>query len=109
MIRLFLWQLYRDCKIPNEGVSLTETDKLLTEYCETDNVHNPFELIYFWQFLHSLIGVAYRLYVDDCVNCIHEGILKTAFNRFLENNIFPNIGNHTGVYCLLKLKTVIIL
>ncbi|GLV42379.1 uncharacterized protein CBL_03116 [Carabus blaptoides fortunei] len=113
MIRLFLWQLYRDCKIPDEGVSLTETDNLLTEHCETEieKLHCPFELIYFWQFLHSLISVAYRLYIDDCVNFVHEGILKTAFNRFLEKNIFPNIGKHTGSVLfdyrdLLPLKNV---
>lgn len=98
MIRLFLWQLYRDCFIPEKGLSLTQTDLILAENPDggTETNHSPFEKIYFWQFLHSLISIAWKFYGDES-NCDGtESILRKVFTRFLEEDIFPNARHFRG-------------
>lgn len=53
MVRLFLWQLWRDLGIVDEITSIYEIDLMLNEnpHSGYETIHCPFEKIYFWQFL----------------------------------------------------------
>lgn len=96
-MRIFFWQLYRDCKIPEKGISLIEIDLMFTEKStfNCDAVHNPFEILYFSQYLESLLHVALALYGDVFVYG-NDGILKQSFEYLMENDILPNAGHFSG-------------
>lgn len=53
MVRMYLWQLWRDIGIVDETTSIYEIDLVLNEnpHSGYETVHCPFEKIYFWQFL----------------------------------------------------------
>lgn len=53
MVRLYLWQLWRDIGIIDDTTSIYELDLILNENpCSGyETFHCPFEKIYFWQFL----------------------------------------------------------
>lgn len=53
MVRMFLWQLWRDLGIVDETTSICDLDLMLNENPSSgyETVHCPFEKIYFWQFL----------------------------------------------------------
>lgn len=53
MVRMFLWQLWRDLGIVNGVTSICDINLMLNENpCSGyETVHCPFEKIYFWQFL----------------------------------------------------------
>lgn len=101
MMRICLWQMYQDFKLSKKGISLIDIDKMLSDRICFDNhsIHYPFEVIYFWQYLHSLIRVAWELYGNELTSCMENnanGFLESAFLKFLENDVFPNCGQHTG-------------
>lgn len=108
MIRLFLWQMYRDCNIMTK-LSLVKTDILLArnKAALMKSIHNPFERIYFFQFLHSLLGVAWELYGENIDARIFGGsLLASALHKFLQDDIYQNIQlyKHSGKTIILKLK-----
>lgn len=106
MVRMFLWQLYRDCKLPEKGYSLIKTDNILNNMKNvvTETKHNPFEKIYFSQFLHSLISIAWDMYGESVIVEGYESILRTVLTKFLEEDIFPNARHYQGnMYCPLPL------
>lgn len=99
MIRLYLWQFYNDCNVHEKGLYLIETDKMFHECPDwlSRNPHDPFEKIYFWQFLHSLISVAKRLYAKRQLPSVRpDTILGSAFRTFMEKDALPCCGRHKG-------------
>lgn len=87
LIRLFFWQLYRDIGIGiNYHYSLVEIDEVLFDNKDIgfELIHNPFEKIYYWQFLHCLIELSLTLF-DNYVTMIdykRDGILACIFDKF---------------------------
>lgn len=99
LIRLYLWQLYFDCNIHDKGLTLVEIDKLFHENPEwlSKNPHNPFDKIYFWQFQHSLITVASKLYAKrQLPGRKPDTMLANAFRIFMEKDILPGAGRKRG-------------
>ncbi|CAG9784329.1 unnamed protein product [Diatraea saccharalis] len=99
LIRLFLWQFYYDCNIHENGLTLVDIDKMFHRNPEwlSKSSHNPFEKIYYWQFLHSLISVASRLYAKrELPGPKPDTILANGFRKFMERDILPNIGRRRG-------------
>ncbi|GJQ66885.1 hypothetical protein Trydic_g7908 [Trypoxylus dichotomus] len=97
LVRLFLWQLYLDAGV-SKAMSLIDTDLCLLDNpdCGLESEHNPFEKIYFWQFIYSLLSVAWALYSNKCDDEKANGILAAVFTKLLRENIEPNIGNFKG-------------
>lgn len=97
--RIFLWQLYKDVDIKRFGLSLIDTDNILKDNpkncLETD--HNPFEKIYFWQFLMSLMGVALATCsLEDTVDNMEPGgVSAFIFKKFLQKCVFNKIAVDT--------------
>ncbi|KAL4712974.1 hypothetical protein ACJJTC_012044 [Scirpophaga incertulas] len=99
LIRLYMWQMYYDINIHEKGLTLVEIDRMFHNNRQwlSDSPHNPFEKIYFWQFLHSLITVASKLYAKKKLpGQKPDTILATAFRCFMEKDIFLNVGRHRG-------------
>ncbi|XP_037297802.1 radial spoke head 10 homolog B isoform X2 [Manduca sexta] len=99
LIRLHLWQLYYDCNIHEKGLTLVEIDRIFQQNPEwlARTPHNPFETIYFWQFLHSLISVASRLYAKKHLPKKRpDTILASAFRYFMEHDVLPCVGRRKG-------------
>lgn len=107
LIRLYLWQFYYDCDIHNKGLTLVQIDEIFHENPEwlAKTPHNPFEKIYFWQFLHSLISVARRLYAKRHMpNKKQESILASAFRCFMEQDVLCVTGRCKGKLYILLLR-----
>lgn len=103
MVRMFLWQLYRNCDIPNKGLSLVKTDKLLFEIPEAglETLHHPFEKIYFSQFLYSLLSIAWELYgTYNFLQGKSATSLASIFKKFLICDIIPKANMHKGDFKL---------
>nr|XP_021184110.1 radial spoke head 10 homolog B isoform X3 [Helicoverpa armigera] len=99
LTRLFLWQLYYDCNVHERGLTLVEIDRLYHQNPEwlARNPHNPFEKIYFWQFLHSLISVASKLYAKrEMPGTKPDTILASAFRTFMELDVLPGSSRQIG-------------
>lgn len=99
LTRLYLWQFYFDCNIHDKGLTLVETDKMFYRNPQwlARTPHNPFEKIYFWQFIHSLISVASRLYAKrELPGPKPATILAGAFRTFMEKDVLPNVGRRKG-------------
>lgn len=100
MIRLFLWQFYRDCRLTRK-VSLAKIDSLLAENPTSyvESLHDPFEKLYFWQFLHSLLGVAWELYSKNNVEGEPvRGLLAGALCKLLFKDIYPHAFHQKGKF-----------
>ncbi|KRT84694.1 hypothetical protein AMK59_2454 [Oryctes borbonicus] len=100
LVRMFLRQLYLDAGVIN-SMSLVDTDLYLLENpdCGVEDHHNPFEKIYFWQFIYSLLSVAWALYSNKCDDEKPNGILAAVFTKFLREDIEPNIGKfRSGIF-----------
>lgn len=95
MIRYCLWQLYQDMKVSELGLSLIETDLILARYPKSDigiSPHDPFQPIFFWQFLMSLIGVAFHTTsVQKVVNVNEKSVSAAVLKHFLNHFVFENI------------------
>ncbi|KAK9869387.1 hypothetical protein WA026_003144 [Henosepilachna vigintioctopunctata] len=112
MIRMFLWQLYIDIGMTERGISLVEIDKLLSEnpasYVESS--HNPFEHIYFFQFIQSLLGTAFLMHqkIREMVEELRssDGLTPYIFENFLLKYVFVHAGSHKG-RCLFEFKDVL--
>ncbi|XP_041977857.1 LOW QUALITY PROTEIN: radial spoke head 10 homolog B-like [Aricia agestis] len=101
LIRLYLWQMYYDCRIHNKGLTLHEIDELLgrNKKWQAKEVHDPFEEIYFWQFLHSLISVATHIYGKKYIaNRKPDSVLASAFRQFIDNDVLPQVGKKRGKF-----------
>ncbi|XP_039764490.1 radial spoke head 10 homolog B-like [Pararge aegeria] len=99
LIRLYLWQLYYDCNIHDKGLTLVEIDREFHENPQwlSSSPHNPFEKIYFWQFQHSLITIASKLYAKRKLpGNKPDTMLASAFRCFMENDILPGAGRKKG-------------
>lgn len=99
LIRLYLWQLYYDCNLHDKGLTLVEIDNLFHENPQwlSKNPHNPFDKIYFWQFQHSLISVASKLYAKRQLPDVKpDTMLANAFRVFMEKDILPGTGRKKG-------------
>lgn len=104
MIRLQLWQLYYDCGVHKKGLALVEIDRLFSQNPEwlAKNPHNPFERVYFWQFMQSLICVARVLFARRKLPQVKpDTVLGTAFRMFMDAVIIPGAGLRSGKwdYC----------
>lgn len=99
LIRMFLWQFLRDIEL-TKNRSLIEIDKILMynnnvgfEFC-----HNPFEKIYFWQFLHCLLELSWLEFKDyhKMVEYKPTGVVASIFETFLNeilNKLIPQKGS----------------
>ncbi|KOC62822.1 Radial spoke head 10 like protein B [Habropoda laboriosa] len=103
MTRLCLWQMWRDCGIHRKGLSLIEIDDYIAKNETTlmKDPHHPFEKIEIWQFLHALLEISWHLYTkyDDVETVEMNGKLAGGLHKLLENNIYPQAGNHVGSVC----------
>lgn len=102
LIRLFLWQLYFDCKVHEKGLTLVEIDRAFHENPQwlSRSPHNPFEKIYFWQFQHALITVASKLYAKrQLPGKKPDTMLAGAFRFFMDTDILPGVGRKKGRSC----------
>ncbi|XP_043680510.1 radial spoke head 10 homolog B-like [Vespula pensylvanica] len=104
MIKLMLWQLWRDCNLNTKGLSLIEIDNYITENESSfiEKPYYPFEKIEIWQFLHALLEVSWRIYYWKDIKIKKEtdwkhGILVKCLNEFLTNDVYPNVGNFVGI------------
>lgn len=114
LIRLFLWQLYYDCNVHERGLTLVEIDRIYYQNpeCLARSAHNPFEKVYFWQFLHSLISVASKLYAKrELPGTKPDTILASAFRNFMEWDVLRgtsrqrgrvNLHNYIHIYLVSK-------
>ncbi|XP_066597451.1 radial spoke head 10 homolog B-like [Prorops nasuta] len=100
--KLALWQLWRDCGI-NKKLSLAEIDDSLAQHqlASIKKTHNPFDKIQIWQFLYALLEVSWHLYTKVDKSGVENvrGKLAGGLQKFLEDHIFPNAGNHIGTLC----------
>ncbi|KOB75777.1 Radial spoke head 10-like protein B2 [Operophtera brumata] len=99
LTRLLLWQLYYDCNIHEKGLTLVEIDRLFHQNPEwlARTPHDPFEKIYFWQFLHSLISVGSRLYAKKQLpGPKPDTILASGFRTFMETVVLPGVTCRRG-------------
>ncbi|XP_035742577.1 radial spoke head 10 homolog B-like isoform X4 [Vespa mandarinia] len=104
LIKLMLWQLWRDCNLNIKGLSLIEIDNYITENESTliKKPYYPFEKIEIWQFLHALLEVSWRIYYWKNNKIKKEthwkhGILVKCLNEFLTHDVYPNVGNFVGI------------
>nr|XP_022902209.1 radial spoke head 10 homolog B-like [Onthophagus taurus] len=98
LIRLFFWQLLYDINITTRGMSLIDVDLCVMENpdCGLETEHDPFERIYFWQFLQSLVAIAWKLYGDVFDVDQVEGTLSKILRKFLYDDLLPNVGKNRG-------------
>lgn len=96
MIRYFLWQMFRDKNIVNAKYNLVELDLILIQNPASgfEDDHDPFEKIYFWQFLQILVTLSWTLHKETDVtnSCKQSGVLSTLFVDFLTNVLYNNPG-----------------
>ncbi|CAG4998671.1 unnamed protein product [Parnassius apollo] len=100
LMRLYLWQIYYDCGIHEKGLTLVEIDNI---FCQNPkwlarSPHDPFEPIFFWQFLHSLLSIASKLYAKKQLpGAKPDTILANAFRAFMEKDILPGAKQQRGL------------
>lgn len=99
LVRLFLWQLIRDIQL-YYTVSLVEADLYLAKnpWSCTESDHNPFEEIYFWQFLQYLVGCSWLFHQKaECkLNVSSPGVVTQILKRFLEKEVYAHFGKSEG-------------
>lgn len=92
LIRLFLWKFYWDCNLNAKGLTLVEIDNMLYSnpaWCYK-SPHNPFQKIFFWQFIHSIIAIACKLYAGKVLPGPRPyTIVATALRKFMEEDVLP--------------------
>lgn len=102
LIRLFLWQMLRDLNILGRKYSLIDMDLILMENPGNglETTHNPFEKIYFWQYLQILLTLSWILHSPSDVTeeCRQFGILSTLFIKFLIETVYKKGTITTGGY-----------
>ncbi|XP_072936952.1 uncharacterized protein [Epargyreus clarus] len=99
LIRLYLWQLYYDCNIHEKGLTLVQIDRLFYQNPEwlAKFPHDPFEKIYFWQFIHGLVSVASKLYAKrQLPGKKPDTIVASALRMFMERDVLPGAGRQKG-------------
>lgn len=104
LIRLYLWQLYFDCNMHEKGLTFVQIDNIFFKNPAwiARTPHNPFEKIYFWQFMHSLISVAIELYAKRCfLGTKPDTILASAFREFMERDILPGANRRKGKWYIV--------
>lgn len=109
MIRMFLWQFYLDIGITKIGIPLVEIDKLLDENPASfvESCHHPFEHIYFFQFIQSLMGAALLVHHKSREEIQSaEGLTPYILQKFLLDRVFVYAGSHTG-RCLFEYKDIL--
>lgn len=92
LIRLFLWKFYWDCNINAKGLTLVEIDKMLHSIpaCRCKSPHNPFQKIFYWQFIHSIVAIASKLYArKELPGAKPDTIVATAFRKFMDEDVLP--------------------
>ncbi|KAI5633946.1 hypothetical protein NE865_13312 [Phthorimaea operculella] len=99
LIRLYLWQFYYDCDMHEKGLLLAEIDEMFARNRNwlSKTPHGPFESVYFWQFINSLISVACRLYAKrNLPGPRPDTVVAIAFREFMDNDALPNLGRCKG-------------
>ncbi|KAL0273834.1 UNVERIFIED_CONTAM: hypothetical protein PYX00_006409 [Menopon gallinae] len=115
LLRIFFWDLLTQAQVPQRNFSLIDIDNLFAdEIFYVDFLHDPFERIQFWQFLHFLITISWEMYgryvfldnvtsskklqefLQSFYNQTEKAVLSEAFNYFLQNHIFIAEDNFTG-------------
>ncbi|XP_048520751.1 uncharacterized protein LOC109539829 isoform X3 [Dendroctonus ponderosae] len=115
LVRLFLWQLYRDIGVTEKpGVSIVEIDERLMKNPNSclETTHNPWEPIYFWQFLQALVGMACLLFTTENQSDYtpSAGFMYYMVKHFLESRLLVHAGNFQDRFlgnCLTYLKDLV--
>lgn len=92
LIRLFFWKFYWDCNLNTKGLTLVEIDNLLhsNPAWYSKSPHNPFQKIFFWQFIHSMIAVASKLYARKVLpGPKPDTIVANALRKFINEDVLP--------------------
>ncbi|RZF41571.1 hypothetical protein LSTR_LSTR000285 [Laodelphax striatellus] len=100
IIRLFLWQLLRDCKIQLTQKSIAEFDILVKNnpFSFIKDHRNPFERLSFFQCLHYLIEIAWQLYGRYGERHPKTpGALASALEKFIIGDMKRCMGNNSGL------------
>lgn len=90
LIRLFLWKFYWDCNLHTKGMTLVKIDNIFHSNPAwlSRSPHYPFQKIFFWQFVHSVIAVASRLYARKVLpGPKPDTIVASAFRKFMEDDV----------------------
>lgn len=98
MVRLFLWQLFRDGHV-QDGVELAQVDSFLWKnpYSCLGTEHYPFEPIYFYQFLLYLMGCSWLIYLKKLQNKqIEKLVFPSQMLRLFLDDFFAKLGSFTG-------------
>ncbi|KAF7275909.1 hypothetical protein GWI33_011152, partial [Rhynchophorus ferrugineus] len=101
LVRFFLWQLYRDIGVTNkEGLSIVEVDEVLAKNPKSclESTHNPWEPIFFWQFLQSIVNICFLLFnVNMAIGFLTpDRLLYKIFKQFLDHTLLPQAGTIQG-------------
>ncbi|KAJ2953705.1 hypothetical protein O0L34_g1325 [Tuta absoluta] len=99
LIRLYLWQFYYDCDMHEKGLILADIDDMFAQNQNwlPKTPHGPFETVYLWQFINSLISVACRLYAKrNLPGPRPDTVVAIAFRDFMDCDVLPNIGRRKG-------------
>ncbi|XP_039277239.1 radial spoke head 10 homolog B isoform X2 [Nilaparvata lugens] len=99
IIRLFFWQILRDCKIQLTEKSVAEFDILVknNHFALLKDHRNPFERLSFFQFLHYLIEISWHLYGKYGERQLKTpGALASALEKFIVADLKQSIGNNSG-------------
>ncbi|KAB0790854.1 hypothetical protein PPYR_14941 [Photinus pyralis] len=92
LIRYFLWQMLRDFDYITSDYSLVEIDLILLQNPNSGLkwCHDPFEEVFFWQFLQLLVCLAWKFHAAETVtgDCKNDGVLATIFARFLTDVVY---------------------
>ncbi|CAH0557529.1 unnamed protein product [Brassicogethes aeneus] len=111
MIRLFLWQLYRDIELTTNGLSLFEVDFGLADNPQScvEAVHDPFEPIYFWQFIQSLVGTSVLLHKKGLLQIEPKGaLLSSIFKHFITKQLLNKMNGTRDKHSLCYIPSKIL-
>lgn len=78
------------------GVSITDINDNLMKNPNgcLEQAHDPWEPIYFWQFVQTLVGVACMVNEDETIS----GSLYRKVRSFFENKLIIKAGQFCGSY-----------
>ncbi|XP_060530468.1 radial spoke head 10 homolog B-like [Cylas formicarius] len=110
LVRMFLWQLLWDIDLTEkEGVPLVTFDEIAAGHPKAcfETTHCPWEPIYFWQFLHALLGACCLSFLNGnkCEFTPTSGIMYYLFKDFMQR-LMSNVGRFRG-HCLNALKDLV--
>lgn len=80
-------------------MSIVEVDEMLMRNPKgcLETTHDPWEPIYFWQFIQAMVGLAGLLFSKDVdYNNPCKGSAYFMFKNFLDHRLLPRFGRFQG-------------